>query len=192
MKEGEMSTSRHTLAWLVAIVTLLAYVIGAVFVLHGFTPLLSMDAQAEDLLALAFAIPSTLACVLALFAMPRQPAPERWAPQRPAIIRLPKSKAAGWALGLTAAFVLAVILFTGNTLFSLMRALRLPEEVFGAVLGRVGGLGLLWVVVCAVGALVMGLVALIRNRDRGLVLGLPLLPAFLVFGFILGNLPGPH
>ena len=182
-----MPTSRHVLAWLVAIVTLIAYVIGALFVLQGFTPLVSMGEHASDLVALAFAIPSVLACVLALFAMHREPAPER-----PAIIRLPKSKAAGWALGFAAVFVLATFLFTGNTLFSLLRALGLQEERLGAVLGGVGGLGLLSIVVCAVGALVMALVALIKNKDRALVLGLPLLPAFLVFGFILGEFLVPH
>jgi hypothetical protein len=38
----------------------------------------------------------------------------------------------------------------------------------------------------------MALVALIKNKDRALVLGLPLLPAFLVFGFILGEFLVPH
>jgi hypothetical protein len=187
-----MSTSRHALAWLAAIVTLIAYITGVLFVLHGFTPLLSMSAEAEDLLALAFAIPSVLACVLALVAMRRQPAPERPVPQRPAIIRLPKSKAAGWALGFAAVFYPAVFLFTGNTLFNLLRALSVPEERFGAVLGTIEQVGLLSIVVCAVGALVMALVAVIGKRDRGLVLGLPLLPPLLVLGFILGELLSPH
>jgi hypothetical protein len=187
-----MSTSHRVLAWLVAIVTLIAYAMGALFVLHGFTPLWSMSAEAEDLLALAFAVPYVAACVLAPIAMARVPAPQRPALQRSAIIRLPQSRAARWALGLAAAFVVAVVLFTGNTLFDLLRALGLPEETFGSVLGVVGGLGLGAVVVCAVGALVMALVALIGKKDRGLVLGLPLLPAFLVFGFILGEFLSPH
>ena len=187
-----MSTSRRVLAWLVAIVALIAYAMGALFVLHGFTPLLSMNAEAEDLLALAAAVPYALACVLAPIAMAGGPAPERWALQRPAIIRLPKSKSARWALGLSAAFVVGVILFTGNTLFGLLGKLGLPEETFGRVLSVVGGIGLGAVVACAVGALVLALIALIRSRDRGLVLGLPLLPAFLVFGFILGEFLSPH
>ena len=86
----------------------------------------------------------------------------------------------------------AVALFTGNTLFNLLRALRLPEEVFPRVLHPIEGLGLWSIVVSAVGALVMALVALIRNKDRALVIVLPLLPPLLVFGFILGEMLVPH
>jgi hypothetical protein len=157
----------------------------ALFLSQGFTPLSLMSERVFGIVMLVFATASVLACLFALIAMIRGLAPEH-----PAIIRLPQSRSAGWALGFTAAFYPAVVLFTGNTLFDLMRALGLPDETFGIVFRTLERLGLWSIALSAAGAFVMAVVTLTRKKGRALVLGLALLPAPIVLAFMAGELLG--
>jgi hypothetical protein len=172
-------------AWSVAILTLIAYFAAGMFVSQGFTPSTYMSERAFGTVTVALPAASGLACLLALFAMHREGAPER-----PALIRLPKSRPAKWALGSTVVFYLAVVSFTGNTLFDLVMPLGLSDETLRAVFPAAERLGLWSIVASAVGAFVMALVALTKDKDRALVLGLPLLPAPLMLAFIVGELLG--
>jgi hypothetical protein len=180
-----MLRSHSLLAWLATILTLIAYITGALFMSQGFMPVVYMSEQVFNRVIQVFAIDSVLACLAALFAMSREQTTAYTG-----ILRLPKSKPAKRGLGFTAAFYPAVFLFTGNTLFDFIMAFHLPDEKFMAILRPVETLGLWTIVGCAVGAVVMALVALIKHKDRGLVLGLPLLPVIMVFGFILGEILG--
>ena len=180
-----MSATPPWLVRVVAILTLLAYLAAALFLSQGFWPSALQTAALSDLAALVFAAACVLACLLALFAMQRASNPKQ-----PLIVRLPASRSARWALGLGAAFYPAVFLFTGNTLFNFLQRLGLPDQTFRVLLRGLEGFGLWLVVACALGAVLMALVALIRNKERALVLGLPLMPVLLVVGFILGELLG--
>jgi hypothetical protein len=180
-----MLKSQSFLVWLTAILTLISYITGAMFMSQGFLPISYTSEQVFNSVIQVFAIGSVLACLVALFAINCEQTIAHTG-----ILRLPKSKPAKRALGFTAAFYPAVFLFTGNTLFDFIMVLHLPDEKFMAILRPVETLGLWAIVGCAVGAVVMALVALIKHKDRGLVLGLPLLPVIMVFGFILGEILG--
>jgi hypothetical protein len=182
-----MSTIRFVLAWLIALLTLAAYILGAVFVLQGFIPATYTNEHTFDTVFLAMAGTSVSACLLALITMNRGHAPEH-----PAFIRLPASRLAKWALSCTALCYISILLFTGNTLFDLMMAPGMPDEIFQAALRVIEGPGLWLIPISALSAVVTAMIALIRNRDRALVLSLPFLPAFLVFGFIAGELLVGH
>jgi hypothetical protein len=144
-----------------------------------------MSELAYNIVTVVFATASVLACLFALLTLAREPAPER-----PAIIRLPETRSARWALGFTVAFYPAVVLFTGNTLFDLMMTLGLPDEVFRVVFQTLERLGLWLIAASAAGAFVMAAVSLTKKKGRALVLGLALIPAPMVLAFIAGELLG--
>jgi cytochrome b subunit of formate dehydrogenase len=68
----KMVRSHSLLVWLAAILTLISYITGAVFMSQGFLPISYASEQVFNSVIQVFAIVSVLACLAALFAMSRE------------------------------------------------------------------------------------------------------------------------
>jgi hypothetical protein len=99
------------------------------------------------------------------------------------IFKWPSTRLGWWAVRLALAFE---ILMTLNFVIFM----RLPEEVAWRV--TILPIYAITMLLCGLAAGIVGLIAMVRQRERSGLVGLTLLPGLFVLVFVLGEFMSPH